>query len=80
MIWFQYLTDKTGLYSGVSDELDPVFFAACFDGPLPVQLDAVDDAVVVVLVDAGGEVAQGVVVADEGGKDTSRHSLKLKDL
>ena len=66
------------MYPCVSDELDPVFLLSALDRPLPVELDSVNDAVVVPLVDAGGEVGQSVVVADEGGKLASRHSLKKK--
>ena len=62
-------------YSCVSDELDPVLFGPLFDGPLPVDLDAVNDPVVVEAVDTGGQVGQGTIVPDQGGEYVPRHSL-----
>ena len=63
-------------YSCISDELDPVLFGPLFDGPLPVDLDAVNDPVVVEAVDTGGQVGQSTIVPDQGGEDVSRHSLQ----
>lgn len=56
----------------VSDDLDAVLLSSLFDRPLPIDLDAVDDAILVQVVHGRGQVVKPVFVGDEAAEGVSR--------
>ena len=58
-------------YSGVSDQFDSILLSSLLHGPLPIDLDAVKDPILVEVVDGGRQVVEAVLVGDERAERVS---------